>query len=317
MNNYLISIIIPVYNVEQYLTECLNSIINQTYKNLEIILVDDGSSDKSGEICDEFALRDSRIKVLHQKNGGVSVARNNALDIANGDFIAFVDSDDTIEKEHISDMVNLLDDDTDVVCKPMTGEIQRFECNGEEALNYILTERRSPKNGYFSWNIVNRIFKTSLIKNIRLLPDEKVGEDFSFMWKAFLKSKKIVLGGVATYNYRVSTTSVIHSNFSQKHHSLLLVCDRFIDYVKTNNPNLVQNAHLAKAARLLDLIYYSRNDKKNREFNELYLSELKKLQGLVYKEKTLPFKFKFIVFLHSNFSWLLTIRSKIKEKLKK
>ena len=84
MNNYLISIIIPVYNVEQYLEECLISVINQDYKNLEIILVDDGSTDKSGEICDKFAAQDSRIKVIHQKNGGVSVARNNALDIASG-----------------------------------------------------------------------------------------------------------------------------------------------------------------------------------------------------------------------------------------
>ncbi|MDA3042877.1 MULTISPECIES: glycosyltransferase family 2 protein [unclassified Campylobacter] len=315
--NPLISVIIPIYNVEQYLDECLNSVINQNYKNLEIILVDDGSTDKSGEICDEFAAQDSRIKVLHQKNGGVSVARNNALNIVSGEFIAFVDSDDTIEKNHISNMVNLLNDNTDIVCVPMNGKMAEFKFNGEYALKYILTERRTPKSGYFSWSIWNKIFKTDIVKNIRFLADEKVGEDFSFMWKAFLNSKEVVFGGNASYNYRVSTTSVIHSNFNQKHHSLLLVCDRFIDYVKKNNPNLVQNAQLAKAARLIDLIYYSRSDKKNAEFNKLYIRELRKLQSLVYKEKSLPFKFKLIVFLHSNLSCLLTLRSKIKEKFKK
>ena len=93
----LISIIIPVYNVAVYLPRCLDSILAQTYKNLEIILVDDGSKDNSGKVCDEYALKDSRIKVIHQKNQGVSVARNAGLRIAKGDYIGFVDSDDYIE----------------------------------------------------------------------------------------------------------------------------------------------------------------------------------------------------------------------------
>ena len=100
----LISVIVPVYNVEDYLDRCINSIINQTYKNLEIILVDDGSTDSSGRKCDDFALKDDRIKVLHKENGGVSSARNAGLDVATGDYIGFVDSDDTIE----SNMYELL-----------------------------------------------------------------------------------------------------------------------------------------------------------------------------------------------------------------
>ena len=100
--NPLISVIIPVYNVENFLHDCLNSILKQTYTNLEIILVDDGSTDKSGEICDEFAKNDSRIKVLHQKNSGQAVARNNALNIASGEYIAFADSDDLIIDDYIS-----------------------------------------------------------------------------------------------------------------------------------------------------------------------------------------------------------------------
>ena len=92
-----ISVIIPVYNVEKYLKRCLDSVINQTYKNLEIILVDDGSTDNSGKICDEYAKNDKRIIVIHKENGGVSVARNIGLDICTGDYVNFIDSDDWID----------------------------------------------------------------------------------------------------------------------------------------------------------------------------------------------------------------------------
>lgn len=104
MNNLLVSIIVPVYNVEKYLKKCVQSIINQTYKNLEIILVDDGSSDNSGKICDEFAQKDNRIKVIHKINGGQADARNKALDIMNGEWVSFVDSDDFIDKFHIENL---------------------------------------------------------------------------------------------------------------------------------------------------------------------------------------------------------------------
>lgn len=110
MEDKLISIIIPVYNVERYLRECIDSIIAQTYKNLEIILVDDGSSDKSGEICDEYSKKDSRIKVIYKKNGGLSDARNVALDIAKGDYIGFIDSDDYIEKDMFQILYNLAEE---------------------------------------------------------------------------------------------------------------------------------------------------------------------------------------------------------------
>lgn len=99
MEDKLISIIIPVYNVQNYLRECIDSVIAQTYKNLEIILVDDGSPDKSGEICDEYSKKDARIKVIHKENGGLSDARNVALDIAKGEYIGFIDSDDYVEKD--------------------------------------------------------------------------------------------------------------------------------------------------------------------------------------------------------------------------
>ena len=108
MHKELISIIVPVYNVEKYVEKCINSIINQTYKNLQIILVDDGSKDNSGKICDEFKLKDNRIEVIHKNNGGLSDARNAGLKLAKGDYIGFVDSDDYIEADMYETLYNLI-----------------------------------------------------------------------------------------------------------------------------------------------------------------------------------------------------------------
>ena len=102
----LISVIVPVYNVEKYLNKCIDSIINQTYKNLEIILVDDGSQDSSGKICDEYTKKDNRIKVIHKENGGVSSARNIGLNNATGEWIAFIDADDWVDEEYLQTLFN-------------------------------------------------------------------------------------------------------------------------------------------------------------------------------------------------------------------
>ena len=106
--NPKISVILPVYNVEKYLRQCLDSVINQTYKNLEIILVNDGSTDNSGKICEEYALNDERIKVIHKENGGISSARNAAIDIAKGQYITFIDSDDDVELDYIDYLYDIL-----------------------------------------------------------------------------------------------------------------------------------------------------------------------------------------------------------------
>lgn len=104
----LISVVVPIYNVEKYIEKCIDSIINQTYTNLEIILVDDGSPDKCGKICDEYAKRDKRIKVIHKENGGVSSARNIGLDNLNGEYVTFIDADDYISNNYCEELLNAL-----------------------------------------------------------------------------------------------------------------------------------------------------------------------------------------------------------------
>ena len=139
MNNLLISIIVPIYNVEKYLVKSVNSIINQTYKNLEIILVNDGSTDTCGDICEKFKNIDRRIIVIHKKNGGLSDARNAGLQVAKGDYIGFVDSDDWIEKNMYQELLNIsLKENSDIVScgvRKVWNDINIIN-NGSE-LNYI------------------------------------------------------------------------------------------------------------------------------------------------------------------------------------
>ncbi len=175
--NPLISIIVPVYNVENYLRKCLNSIINQTYKNLEIILIDDGSTDESGKICDEYAGRDDRIKAIHKYNAGVVEARIDGLKESKAEYIIFVDSDDFIEINFVSVMYkNLKEYNVDLVC------CQYFDYDG----NSIKTPER-PKCGYYNKKDIENILKTNF------LYDKTAGiAGFNpFLWCKLIKRNKL------------------------------------------------------------------------------------------------------------------------------
>ena len=186
MKNVLISVIVPVYNVEKYLEKCINSIKNQTYKNLEIILVDDGSPDNCPALCDSLAKTDDRIKVFHKENGGVSSARNLGLENATGEFVAFVDSDDYLEKTYYADMVNLIDNNTDFVISNFTIASQTAQKNckdyNTQDISYIINSIDQflsfSSDGYLDipWN---KLYKKSLItKNFNT--SLKLGEDRVF-----------------------------------------------------------------------------------------------------------------------------------------
>lgn len=175
-----ISVIVPVYNVEKYLSKCINSILDQTHKNLEIILIDDGSTDNSGKLCDEYYNKDKRIKVIHQKNGGLSVARNSGLEIATGEYIMFIDSDDYYEKKSCELLYNEIKrKDADYVI----GNYIHVNYNGEkwdkplfdqEIYGRFKLSIKDYKKSFFVMNSVvwNKIFKREFIEknNLRFIP---------------------------------------------------------------------------------------------------------------------------------------------------
>lgn len=190
MSENKISVIIPVYNTEQYLDKCIESVVNQTYKNLEIILVDDGSTDKSGVICDEWKEKDERIIVIHKENGGVASARNVGLKYVTGDYIAWVDSDDWIERNVYEIIIReMLKYNCDISVIKYTqensvvnnGVIESEPYNNNAALQNLLRYRITP----FLWD---KIYKSSLFKNISFVG--QVGEDSFANYETFKRATK-------------------------------------------------------------------------------------------------------------------------------
>lgn len=215
--NSLVSIIVPIYKVEEYIKECLDSIISQTYKNIEVILVDDGSPDNSGYLCDEYAKKDNRIKVIHKTNGGLSSARNAGLELATGDFITFCDSDDVILPEIISRYVDIQEKyNCDIVsCESL------FYKNGETTLIEHYHQSDSIKffigeefiGGFFDsstdCSVCNKLYKRDVIANHRF-EEGKTNEDILFQYEV-LKNKSIVHTNEGLYLYRVNEKSITHT----------------------------------------------------------------------------------------------------------
>ena len=214
MDNNLISIIIPVYNVEKYLEECVESVVKQTYKNLEIILVDDGSTDNSGKICDNYAVKDKRIKVIHKENGGQSDARNAGLDICTGDFIGFIDSDDYVEADMFETLIkNIYENDADIVsCRWFTEYVNNKIKDGI-GQRYILNNDDIIIRGFgenlLSCGVWDKLFKKDVFESMRF-PKGKIFEDTYINIKIFLNVSKVVIIPDALYHYRQRKSSVSH-----------------------------------------------------------------------------------------------------------
>ena len=208
------TLIVPVYKVEDYIEKCLNSIINQTYKNFELILVDDGSPDNCPDICDKYAKTDSRITVIHKQNGGVSSARNEALKIATGEYIWFVDSDDYIEENSLEILSQYIE-------KTPT-DLYVFEHGFFE--KYNITDLNSLFNDHyfkyhFGFEPWNKIYKTAIINNNHLLFDteETVGEDLLFNVNYYTKIKSCLFIDEKLYHYVIRENSAMNSKDSERY----------------------------------------------------------------------------------------------------
>ena len=222
IKNQLLSVIVPVYNVEDYLSKCIDSLIVQTLKDVEIILVNDGSTDKSGDICDKYRLKDNRIKVIHKENGGTSDARNTGIEIARGKYISFVDSDDWIDPHMFEKLYNLaIENEADIVqCDYIKVYDENVIVNNisENITKYnseqILHELYGPN--YIKTVIVcNKIYKRELFNEIRF-PKGKFYEDEFTTYKILHKANLIIDTNIPMYYYRQREGSKMNSNFNIK-----------------------------------------------------------------------------------------------------
>lgn len=216
MKEDLISVIVPIYNVDKYLNKCIQSIVNQTYKKLEIILVDDGSTDRSSIICDEWKKKDNRIKVIHQQNKGAGFARNVALDLANGDFITFVDSDDYISPIFCEYLLSLFEENVDIVeCEYIDVYSNEMEINDAievkvEMFDVINAMRKHISDCYFKQIIWNKLYRANIVKNIYFPIDKKIDDEF-WTYRVIGNSRKLVHSSKKLYAYRQQNSSVMHS----------------------------------------------------------------------------------------------------------
>lgn len=273
MNNNLISIIIPIYNVEKYIRKCIDSVINQTYKNLEIILVDDGSTDNSGNICEEYKKKDSRIKVIHKKNGGVSSAKNAGIEESTGNFIAFIDGDDSVAVDYCEILYrNIVDTDSDFsmvsykVVKDdgtiITDAAKDNDMTENEVIIYenedIITEILKQKT---LKNFVCKMYKKGIVHNF---PIGVTYEDIVYTYEIGKKSIRAVYINNSCYNYlkRNDSLTAVYSekNMLDFNNAIL---SRY-QMVSENHPNLMRyNVHSFLASTIA---LSSQNILSNRKY---------------------------------------------------
>ncbi len=219
----LISIIVPVYNARQYLAQCVQSIQEQTYSNIEIILIDDGSTDDSGAMCDQFASSDARIKVIHSPNKGVSSARNIGLELALGEFITFVDSDDTVEKDFVDTLYSAFEPNIDMTICQFNYYAKNGKITSCRTIPYdgmVLDRKESIKEAlhgrFYAGHSCNKMFRKSLIGDLRFREDIAIYEDLLFVEEYLLKANSVKLCARSLYNYFYREDSAMHKKMSPK-----------------------------------------------------------------------------------------------------
>lgn len=230
----MISIIIPVYNVENYLPKCIDSLLNQSYKDLEIILINDGSADNSGKICDEYANIDSRVKVVHQANSGVSVARNVGMREAKGEWITFIDSDDYVNNNFSTLCENLKNLDSDLIISPLNkinNENETIDINiDNNSFHNII--RNSKLNISSCWS---KFYKKEIALTTQFLPSATIAEDKEFVIKVLINSKKITIIDKPFYEYVNRENSAMNDKAARFIQKLIFSTDKIFEDIRLLN----------------------------------------------------------------------------------
>lgn len=297
--NSLISVIVPIYKVEKYLRKCVESILSQTHTNLEIILVDDGSPDNCGTICDEYAQQDARIKVIHKPNGGLSDARNAGLDIMTGEYVAFVDSDDWIGPrmyETLLQMLKLFQADIAI-----GGVADELEQNGKVTTVKVTNYRDKPfyesateaMHRFFttSWAAWDKLYKADLFRDIHY-PVGEINEDEAIVLQLLSKCTRVCYTNEVFYHYmrRPSSGSITAASFSVKKLAWQAHCRDNLEFVQAHYPALVPDAAARYRGSLLwSLTEIALSDENYAGETQALLSALRSQKELFYAA---PFSYR-------------------------
>ncbi|MEG0741168.1 MAG: glycosyltransferase family 2 protein [Clostridia bacterium] len=289
----MISIIVPVYNVQDYLAECIHSIFAQTYRELEIILVDDGSTDESGQMCDAYALRDSRVRVIHKPNGGLADARNVGFSIFQGEFVTCVDSDDFIDPRALETQLNtLLASEADIV----VSGIQQFSCEkllrvsspprrictAEEAISLLLS-----LPGYMN-PLCNKLFRRELLHGVQCKP-YAAAEDFSTTCQALHRARRIALIPDVLYHYRIRANSIITAPFNLKRLDSLQSFDDTSIFIRAWYPGFEEQLGACEARFALSLLgRVVTSPKRYPEVERMLVERVRKNRRALHASASVP-----------------------------
>lgn len=285
-NMSLVSVVVPIYKVENYICRCIDSIVGQTYRNLEIILVDDGSPDNCPVICDEYAKKDARIKVIHKMNGGLSDARNIGMRAASGDYLMFVDSDDWIEKKAVEILYRLLiSHDAQIAIGGMqrvedkSNRILKSDFNGTKnivSMTQIQAMKAFFENGCAAWG---RLYRRSIHSGIEF-PVGEINEDEAIVLSLLERCNIVVQTSEIVYNYRCRAESITTASFSDKKLAWYRHCEQNLEWIKIHYPELERCA----AERLCSSIMWSLTEIALAEvYNPAWIGELKECLITHYK----------------------------------
>ena len=324
----LVSIIIPIFNVEQYLNRCIASVANQTYRDIQIVLVDDGSTDRSSEICDSWAAKDSRVTVAHQANGGVSVARNHGLDTATGEYILWVDSDDYIAPETVEIMMRAaLQNHADmVICdfEKGTDDCYAFDTSAGipceqidnvTALTHIYTDAHSALRYAAPWA---KLAKRSLYQGIRY-PEGKIFEDIYTTHKLLLRCDCIAVLDIPMFYYFQRPDSIMNAAFSMKKLDYLQALVERIAFFKEHS---LDDLECIAYDELLHSLLWEYSRTRDLLHNEEGMTYIKNLFRATYRKghasRRYPGETKwFLAAFNANPEWIILfwkIRAKLKRK---
>ncbi len=300
----LITIVIPIYNVEKYLEKCLQSVINQTYNNIEIILVDDGSPDNCGSICDDYAKKDSRIKVIHKENGGLSDARNAGIKVATGKYITFLDSDDYVTSDYIEYLYKLIKKYNVKlsICK-LQIVWKDIKVQDESSLEDVcLDVKGAYKNLLFQQGIdisANaKLYLTELWKNYEF-PKGKVYEDTAVIYKLIEEAQNVAFGNKECYYYIAREGSISKKQgFNKNEEDYIEHTNQMLSYIREKYPELedaVSRYDVYANFRILKILIFTKP--RNKQMEKEVVSKIKEKQEVVFKCKDTPKRDKIAIIL--------------------
>ena len=317
MKSNKVSIIIPIYNVEKYIEKCLNTIINQTYKNIEIILIDDGSTDKSSNICDKYSKIDERIKVIHKQNEGVSIARNDGIELSTGKYIVFIDPDDYVSKNHIETLYSCINiNNVDLVISnaiDVTEDGRELEVaqktdmymDREQCLEALLS---GESFAHVCWG---NIYKRELLKDCRFNHKYRIAEDLDFLYRYISRINSAYFLSKNTYYWLKRYGSATNSQYSEKWNDELEIWNSIIVKTRMQDNNLYKKAiegyirtHLSQVKRF----------SLDKEPIKIFKRNIKIYKTEIFKDDILNKKDKLKVFLflksYSLFKFMINLKNK-------